>query len=92
VALRFLRALHEGLHVSKTDAAAFKRVLRKYAQTDDEAVLQATFEYYRDYFPDSMRVDERAIRNALRLSDHPAAKDADPRTFYDNSLLDTFGG
>ena len=88
IALRFLRALNAGLQVARTDVATFKRVVGQYTQTDDEATLQATFDYLRAYFPESLRVGERAIANALHLIDHPAARDADPKQFYDNSLVD----
>jgi NitT/TauT family transport system substrate-binding protein len=88
VAMRYLRAFHEGLRITKADDAAAKRVLRKYTQTDDEALLQTTMEYYREYFPTTLKVNERGILNALRVADHPAAKDADPKQFYDNSLVD----
>jgi NitT/TauT family transport system substrate-binding protein len=88
LALRYLRAFHQGLQMAKQDDAAALRVLRKYTQTDDEALLQTTLDYYRAYFPDTLRVTERGILNALRVADHPAAKDADPKQFYDNSLVD----
>jgi NitT/TauT family transport system substrate-binding protein len=88
VALRFQRALNAGLRVARTDQATFKRVVGQYTQTEDEPTLQATFDYLRVYLPQSLRVDERAIMNALQLLDHPAAKDADPKRFYDNSLVE----
>jgi ABC-type nitrate/sulfonate/bicarbonate transport system substrate-binding protein len=92
VALRFLRAVNHGLQVARTDDAALRRVLRKYTQIEDEGTLQATVDYTREYFPTTLRVDERGIRNALRLLDHPAAADADPRQFFDNSLVDQIAG
>ena len=88
IALRYLRAFHQGLQMAKRDDAAALRVLRKYTQTDDEALLQTTLDYYRAYFPDTLRVTERGILNALRVTDHPAAKDADPQQFYDNRLIE----
>jgi NitT/TauT family transport system substrate-binding protein len=88
IALRFLRALNAGLQTARTDQAVFKRVVGKYTQTDDEPTLDATFEYFRTYLPQNLRVDEHAIRNTLDLLDHPSARDADPRQFYDNSLVD----
>jgi len=91
VALRFLRALNAGLQTARTDPAVFKRVVGKYAQTDDEPTLNATFEYFQTYLPQNLRVDDRAIRNALDLLDHPGARDADPKQFYDNSLVDELG-
>lgn len=88
VALNFLRAFTEGLTLAKTDAALAKKVLRKYTRVDDEAVLQATFEYYKKYFGDSLKVNERSYATLLQLLDHPKAKDADPKRFFDNGLIE----
>jgi len=65
-----------------------KKVLRKYTRVENEAVLQATFEYYKKYFGNSLKVNEKSYANLLQLIDHPKAKDADPRQFFDNSLLE----
>jgi NitT/TauT family transport system substrate-binding protein len=88
IALNFLRAFTEGLTLARTDAAISKKVLRKYTRVDDEPVLQATFEYYRKYFGETLKVNERSYANLLQLLDHPKAKDADPKRFFDNSLLE----
>lgn len=88
VALNFLRAFTDGLTLARTDAALSKKVLRKYTRVDDEAVLQATFEYYKKYFGETLKVDEKSYANLLQLLDHPKAKDADPKRFFNNSLLE----
>ena len=88
IAVRFLRAFNEGLALARTDADLNKRVFRKYTQIDDEAVLQATFEFYSNFFPRSLRTDEKSITNMMAFIDHPQAKSADPKLFYDNSLVD----
>jgi ABC-type nitrate/sulfonate/bicarbonate transport system substrate-binding protein len=88
IALRFVRALDAGLRLAKTDAAATKRVLREYTRVDDEADLQATFEFYRAFFPATLRVEARSIQNALGFLEQPGARDADPRLFFDNSLVE----
>lgn len=88
VGVRFLRAFNEALALTRTDAEVNKRVLRKYTQVDDEEILQATFEFYSKYFPTSMRIDDKTITNMLAFLDDPRAKDADPKLFYDNSLVD----
>ncbi|HTN71158.1 MAG TPA: ABC transporter substrate-binding protein [Methylomirabilota bacterium] len=88
VALNFLRGFTDGLILARTDAAMSKKVLRKYTRVEDEAVLQATFEYYKKYFGDTLKVNERSYANLLQLLDHPKAKDADPKRFFDNSLLE----
>jgi ABC-type nitrate/sulfonate/bicarbonate transport system substrate-binding protein len=88
IALNFLRAFTEGLTLARTDAAISKKVLRKYTRVDDEPALQATFEYYKKYFGDTLKVNERSYTNLLQLLDHPKAKDADPKRFFDNGLLE----
>jgi ABC-type nitrate/sulfonate/bicarbonate transport system substrate-binding protein len=89
--LRFLRGLDEGRALAKSDPAVSKAALRKYAKVDDEAVLQETVEFYRDYFPDNLEVPERSITSMLRLLDQPGAATADPKQFYDNSLVAELG-
>jgi NitT/TauT family transport system substrate-binding protein len=88
VALRFVRALNEGLQLVRTNGEVFKRVVGKYTQTDDAVVMQLTWEYFQKYLPQSLLTQEKSIRNALQYIDHPAAKDADPKQFYDNSLVE----
>ena len=50
-------------------------------------MLQASFEFFKDQFPQILRVDERSYANLLRYLDHPKAAAADPKEFFDNSLL-----
>ena len=88
IALNFLRGFTDGLTLARTDAAMSKKVMRKYTRVEDDAVLQATFDYYKKYFGETLRVNERSYANLLQLLDHPKAKDADPKLFFDNSLVD----
>ncbi|HEY7163823.1 MAG TPA: ABC transporter substrate-binding protein [Candidatus Binatia bacterium] len=87
-AVEFLRALNEGQQLARNDAAATKRALRRFTRADDEASLQGTFEYYREAFPSSLRVIEKAMANALKFVEHPKAKQFDVRQSFDNSLVD----
>lgn len=86
--LGFLRAMNEGLLLSKTDAAVSKKSLRKYLRVQDETTLQNTFEFFQPYFPASLRVVEKAMANAIKFLDHPKAKQLDPRQTYDNSYVE----
>jgi ABC-type nitrate/sulfonate/bicarbonate transport system substrate-binding protein len=88
VAVDFLRALHEGQLLARDNATVTKRALRKFTRVDDDASLQGSFEYYRDAFPVSFRVVEKAMVNALKFVDHPKAKQYDVRQSYDNSYVD----
>ena len=88
VAVDFLRALHEGLVLSRENATVTKKALKKFTRVDDDASLQGSFEYYKDAFPPSLRVIEKAMANALKFVEHPKAKGADVRQSFDNSLVD----
>src|ERR1044071_1947873 len=88
VGVEFLRALHEGQQLARDNAAATKRALRRFTRSDDEVLLQGTFEYYKDAFPSSLRVIEKAMANALKLVEHPKAKQFDVRQSFDNSFVD----
>ncbi|HVO94679.1 MAG TPA: ABC transporter substrate-binding protein [Terriglobales bacterium] len=88
VAVDFLRALHEGQLLARDNATAAKRALKKFTRVDDDASLQGSYEYYREAFPSSIRVIEKAMANALKFVDHPKAKQFDIRQSFDNSLVD----
>jgi ABC-type nitrate/sulfonate/bicarbonate transport system substrate-binding protein len=88
LAVDFLRAMHEGLQLTRESAATTKRALRKFTRIEDEALLQSSFEYYREAYPSTLRTPERAMVNALKFVDHPKAKGADVRQSFDNSLVD----
>jgi len=88
IAGNFLRAFTEGLALAKSDATMSKKVLRKYTRVDDDAILQSTFEYYRQFFGETLKINERSYANLLQLVDHPKAKGADPRQFFDNTLVE----
>jgi ABC-type nitrate/sulfonate/bicarbonate transport system substrate-binding protein len=88
IAGNFLRAFTEGLILAKSDAGLSKKVLRKYTRVEDDAILLSTFEYYRQFFGDSLKINERSYANLLQLVDHPKAKGADPKQFFDNSLVE----
>jgi ABC-type nitrate/sulfonate/bicarbonate transport system substrate-binding protein len=88
VAVDFLRALHEGQLFARDNATVTKRALRKFTRIDDDASLQGSFEYYREAFPSSIRVVDKAMANALKFVEHPKAKQYDVRQSFDNSLVD----
>ncbi len=88
VAVDFLRALNEGQQLARENAPVTKRALRKFTRVDDDASLQGSFEYYKDAFPSSLRVIEKAMANALKFVEHPKAKAADVRQSFDNSYVD----
>jgi NitT/TauT family transport system substrate-binding protein len=88
LAVEFLRALNEGLQLTRESPNAIKRALRKYTRVNDEAMLQGSVEYFRDAFPKSLRTREKVMTNALKFIDHPKAKQFDVTQSFDNSLVD----
>src|SRR5215470_768771 len=84
----FLRALNEGQRLAREDAVITKRALGKFTRTENDAELQGTFEFYKDAFSPTLRVVEKSMANALKFIEHPKAKGADVKQFYDNSLVD----
>ena len=88
LAIDFLRALNEGLQVTRESPNAVKRALRKYIRVNDEAMLQGSVEYFRDAFPSTLRTREKVMTNALKFIDHPKAKQYDVTQSFDNSLVD----
>ena len=87
LAVDFLRALNEGLMLTRESADAVKRALKKYTRVDDEALLQGSFEYFHEAFPKTLRTPEKAMANALKFIDHPKAKQYDVTQSFDNSLV-----
>ena len=88
IAVNFLRAMSEGLQLSKTDAGASKKALRRYTRVQDEATLQGTFDFFQPYFPASLRTIEKAMANAIKFLDHPKAKQLNPKQTFNNSYVD----
>jgi ABC-type nitrate/sulfonate/bicarbonate transport system substrate-binding protein len=88
VAIDFLRALNEGQVLARENATVSKRALGKFTRVRDDALLQGSFEYYKDGFSPTLRVAEKAMANALKFVDHPKAKQFDVKQSFDNSLVD----
>jgi ABC-type nitrate/sulfonate/bicarbonate transport system substrate-binding protein len=88
LAVDFLRALGEGQLLARENAAVTKKALKQFTRVDDEASLQGSYEFYKDAFPPTLRVIEKAMANALKFVEHPKAKGADVKQFFDNSLVE----
>ena len=84
----FLRVMAEAQQFARDNATVSKRALKKFTRVDDEALLQGSFEYYREAFSRSIRVKEKAMANALKFVEHPKAKQFDVRQSFDNSFVD----
>ncbi len=78
----------EAQQLARENAAVTKKALRRYTRTEDDAELQGSFEFYKSAFPKTFTTTEKSMANALKFVDHPKAKGADVKQFYDNSLVD----
>jgi NitT/TauT family transport system substrate-binding protein len=86
---RFLRAYVQSVAVARTDPESAKGILGKYTDTDDDAVLDASYRYFRDLWgrPD-FRGPVESVRSLLSVLDVPGAATARPEEFIDNRFID----
>src|SRR4029079_8920944 len=84
----FLRVMTEAQQFARDNAVVSKRALKKLTGVEDEALLQGSFEYYREAFPRSIRVNEKAMANALKFVEHPKDNQFDVRQSFENSFVD----
>ena len=84
----FLRVMNEAQQMARDNAAVSKRALGQFTRVDDDVLLQGSFEYYREAFPRTIRVNEKAMSNAFKFVEHPKARQFDIRQSFDNSFVD----
>jgi ABC-type nitrate/sulfonate/bicarbonate transport system substrate-binding protein len=86
---RFARAYVEAIHVYRADAALSQQVLARYTNTQSSADLEESYRAFRDYTETVPLPRLDAMRTALELMapDLPQARDANPRDFYDDTLV-----
>jgi ABC-type nitrate/sulfonate/bicarbonate transport system substrate-binding protein len=86
---RFLRGYVAAVAFARKEPAPTKALIGKYTQTEDAAVLDATYDYYAPLWgrPD-FRVPPAAIDSILRVMDVPGADTAKPEDFSDNRFVD----
>lgn len=86
----FLKAMAEGVVLSRKDPAVAKRAIAKYAQIDDPKMLDGTYDAFAPYWEMGLAVRAETIRAQLNYADEkefPQAKNVDPRDFFDNSFV-----
>jgi NitT/TauT family transport system substrate-binding protein len=87
----FLKAIAEGVVLSKKDPAVAKKSISKYAKIADPATLDGTYDAFAPYWAMSLAVRPEAVRaqfDYLDEKEFPNAKNADPKNFYDNSFVE----
>jgi ABC-type nitrate/sulfonate/bicarbonate transport system substrate-binding protein len=86
---RFARAYVEAIHLYRTDAALSQDLISRYTMTTAPEELAESYRAYRDLTEAVPLPRLEAMQTALELMapELPHARDADPRTFYDDSLV-----
>jgi ABC-type nitrate/sulfonate/bicarbonate transport system substrate-binding protein len=86
---RLLRAYVASVAQIRRDPEAAKAIIAKYTQTDDPAIVDHSYNFYRDIWgrPD-FRVPPEAIQSILDVLDVPGAATARPADFVDNHFVD----
>jgi NitT/TauT family transport system substrate-binding protein len=87
----FLKGMAEGVARTKNDAAAAKRAISKFTQTDDVKVIDDTYDFYAPYWVTDLALKPEQLStwfSYLDEKEYPQAAKANPRDFYDNSFVD----
>jgi NitT/TauT family transport system substrate-binding protein len=90
----FLKAMAEGVALSKKDPSVAKKAISKYAKIEDPPTLDGTYEAFAPYWAMSLAVRPEAVRSQFEYLDEkefPNAKNADPKDFYDNRFIENLG-
>jgi ABC-type nitrate/sulfonate/bicarbonate transport system substrate-binding protein len=85
----FLRAYGRAVHYMHTDKEGFEKIITKYSKISDPGMLDGTVRYAYDFVEKVPLVKPKAFGVTLDLvgEKRPAAKQAQPDQFYDNSLV-----
>jgi NitT/TauT family transport system substrate-binding protein len=84
----YLMGYLDGVKRLYDDPAYAKSVEGKYAKITDQAVLDSIYDDATKIVNKDMRVDPAGIKNVLDGLGTPEAGAADPKRFYDNTLID----
>ena len=87
----FLKAIAEAVVLTRKDAALTKRAIAKYTKTDDQQLIDETYDHYLPYWAMNLAMRRESIQAGFEYLDEkefPQAKNADPREFFDNAFVD----
>lgn len=87
----FLKAMAEGVVLSRKDPAVAKRAIAKYAKIEDSPTLDGTYDSFAPYWAMNLAIRPEAIRaqfDYLDEKEFPNAKNAEPKDFIDNSFVE----
>ena len=83
----FLKAYLAAIKIIHEQPGVAKKALADFLQIRDSETLEESYASVADLFLKVPYMPEEAIRTVLSLSDNPKAAAAEPKDFYDNSLL-----
>ena len=84
----YLMAYLDGLKKAIEDEDFARKIDTKYTKISDPKILAENYQQGLRVWNKDMTVDPAAIRVVLEDSSDPKAKTADPKRFYDNSLIE----
>ena len=84
----YLMAYLDGLKRAIDDETYAKQIESKYTKISDPKILNENYQQGLRVWNKDMTVDPAAIRVVLDDSSDPKAKSADPKRFYNNSLIE----
>jgi NitT/TauT family transport system substrate-binding protein len=87
----FLKAIAEGVALSRKDPGVAKKAIGKYAKIEDAPTIDGTYDAFAPYWAMNLAVRPEAIKKQFEYLDEkefPTAKNADPKDFYDNSFVE----
>lgn len=83
----YLMAMLDGLRRAIDDEPFASRLQAKYSKISDPAILAENYQQGLRVWNKDMTIDPSAIRVVLENSAEKGAKGADPKRFYDNSII-----
>jgi len=83
----FLKAYLASVKIIHQQPEVAKKALRDFLGSKDPEMIDDSYESLKDLFLKVPYMPDEAIRTVLSLSDNPKAATAEPKDFYDNSLL-----
>jgi ABC-type nitrate/sulfonate/bicarbonate transport system substrate-binding protein len=86
--IQFIKAQIEAVSIIKRDPLKARAALKSYFRSNDDELMGEYQSYLAAKLPLNTRVEVENIKTLLLTSTHPAAKNAKPDDFIDNSMVE----
>ena len=86
-----LKAVAEGVALTRNDPATAKRAIAKYTQTEDARIVDDTYDFYAPYFITHLALKPEQLTtwfSYLDEKEYPQVGKASAKDFYDNSFVE----